>query len=63
LNCEEEKRAHSLQVCGWRKGRRRGERNSSNNAKLGRCSVYIKPALLRRRLSLLAVLPLSISGS
>jgi hypothetical protein len=50
LNCEEEEeRARSLQVCGWRKGRRRGERKSSSNAKLGRCSVYIKPALLRRR--------------
>jgi hypothetical protein len=64
LNCEEEeKRARSLQVCGWRKGRRLGERKSSNNAKLGRCSVYIKHALLRRRLSLLAVLPLSVSGN
>jgi hypothetical protein len=29
LNCEEEeKRASSLQVCGWRKGRRLGERKS-----------------------------------
>jgi hypothetical protein len=51
LNCEEEeKRASSLQVCGWRRGRRLGEHKSSGNAKLGRCSVYIKPALLRRRL-------------
>jgi hypothetical protein len=62
LNCEEEeeKRVSSLEVCGWRKGRRLGERKSSNNAKLGRCSVYIKPALLRRGLSLLAVLPLRL---
>jgi hypothetical protein len=56
LNCEEEEeeeeeRASSLQVCGWQKGRRLGERKSSSNAKLGHCSVYIKPALLRRRLS------------
>jgi hypothetical protein len=38
LDCEEEKkRARSLQVCGWRKGRRLGERksSSSSNAKLG----------------------------
>jgi hypothetical protein len=36
LNCEEEKkRASELQVCGWRKGRRLGERNSSSNAKIG----------------------------
>jgi hypothetical protein len=64
LNCEEEEnRASSLQVCGWRKGRRRGERKSNSNAKLGRCSVYIKHALLRRRLSLPGILPLSVSGS
>ncbi len=60
---EEEERASSLQVCGWRKGRRLGERKSSSNAKLGHYSVYLKPALLRCRLSLLVVLPMSVLGS
>jgi hypothetical protein len=61
LNCEEEKekRARSLQVCGWQKGRRLGERNNSGNAKLG---LY-KACPARASGSPFCRLPLSVSGS
>jgi hypothetical protein len=61
LNCEEEeeKRVSSLQVCGWWKGRRLGERNNNGNAKLGLYEAC--PARASALPS--AVLPLSVSGS
>jgi hypothetical protein len=60
LNCEEEeKRARSLQVCGWRKGRRLGERNSSSNAKVGPYKACPSQEWALHS----PFLPLSVSGS
>jgi len=56
---EEEKRASSLQVCGWRKGRRLEERKSSSNTKLG---LY-KACPSQESALPSPFLPLSVSGS